>query len=226
MATATTTNMSTTRYDMIERIGKAYFTSNIENGEYSYVKEAGSKESLKSILGHSFSHHKLDIRFEMDDVVLLVETKGSFKKTNEAQLAEYVEEEKKLHNNNKIVAILANTKNSKIKVWKSIVDDKHVLTNETVLDTMEHYASLFKINKQNDREKVLKNTYDLNELLYKMDIDEKLRSQFVGTTLLYLKSLLDKFGARKIDEDLKDTLHSLWSMMDGKQLRAAIESTL
>ena len=49
----------------------------------------------------------------------------------------------------------------------------------------------------------MKNTYDLNELLHKMDIDERLRSQFVGTTLLYLKKLVEKFGAKKIDEELK-----------------------
>ena len=40
-------------------------------------------------------------------------------------------------------------------------------------------------------------TYDLNELLHKMDIDERLRSQFVGTTLLYLKNLVEKFGEKK-----------------------------
>ena len=68
---------------------------------------------------------------------------------------------------------------------------------------MEHYVGLFDASKQNDREKVLKNTYDLNELLHKMDIDERLRSQFVGTTLLYLKKLVEKFGAKKIDEELQ-----------------------
>ena len=59
-----------------------------------------------------------------------------------------------------------------------------------------------------------------------MDIDERLRSQFVGTTLLYLKKLIEKFGVKKIDEELKKTLDAHWSVMDGKQLRAAIESTL
>lgn len=91
---------------------------------------------------------------------------------------------------------------------------------------MEHYVGLFDASKQNDREKVLKNTYDLNELLHKMDIDERLRSQFVGTTLLYLKKLVEKFEVKKIDEELRKTLDTLWAVMDGKQLRAAIESTL
>ena len=215
-----------TRTEMVLRIGKEYHTSNIEGGEYSYVQEAGSKANLEKALGHSFSHFKLDIRFELNDVVVLIETKQSFVKNDELQLSEYVKEELALHNGKKIIAILANTTNDEIKVWKTVVDDEHVLRNETVLDKMEHYVSLFDTNKQNDREKVLKNTYDLNELLHKMDIDERLRSQFVGTTLLYLKKLVEKFGATKIDENLKKNLDAYWSMMDGKQIRAAIESTL
>ena len=215
-----------TRTEMILRIGKEYRTANIEGGEYSYVQEAGSRAKLVKALGHSFSHFKLDIRFELDDVAVLIETKQSFTKNDEDQLAEYVEEEFALHNGKKIIAILANTNNDEIKVWKSAIDDEHILTNETVLDKMEHYVGLFDASKQNDREKVLKNTYDLNELLHKMDIDERLRSQFVGTTLLYLKKLVEKFGATKIDETLKKKLDAHWSMMDGKQIRAAIESTL
>lgn len=215
-----------TRHDMIERIGNAYMTSNIEGGEYSYIQEAGSRVNLETALGRSISHFKLDIRFEKDDIVVLVETKQAFKKSDEAQLDEYLQQERALHYGKKIIAILANTNNDNIKVWKSAVDDEHVLINETVLDKMEHYVSLFDASKQNDREKVLKNTYNLNELLHKMDIDERLRSQFVGTTLLYLKKLVEKIGAKKIDEELKKTLDAHWSVMDGKQLRAAIESTL
>ncbi len=215
-----------TRHDMIQRIGSAYMTSNIEGGEYSYIQEAGSRANLERALGHGISHFKLDIRFEKDNTVVLVETKQSFKKSDEAQLSEYVQQERALHPGKKIIAILANTNNDKIKVWKSIVDDKYVLSNETVLDSIEHYVSVFDASKQNDREKVLKNTYDLNELLHKMDIDESLRSQFVGTTLLYLKKLVEMYGVKKIDEEFKKTLHAHWVVMDGKQLRAAIESTL
>lgn len=215
-----------TRHDMIERIGNAYMTSNIEGGEYSYIQEAGSRANLENALGRSISHFKLDIRFEKDDIVVLVETKQLFKKSDEAQLNEYLQQERALHYGKKIIAILANTNNEEIKVWKSAVDDEHILTNETVLDKMEHYVGLFDASKQNDREKVLKNTYDLNELLHKMDIDERLRSQFVGTTLLYCKKIVEKFGVKKIDEELKKTLDVHWSVMDGKQLRAAIESTL
>lgn len=215
-----------TRHDMIERIGKAYLTANIEGGEYSYVQEAGSKSALEKAVGHPITHFKLDIRFEKGDIVILVETKQIFKKADEEQLAEYLEEERALHKNKRIICILANTNNDEIKVWKSFVDDKYVLSDESVLDTMEHYEKLFDMSKQNDREKVLKNTYDLNELLHKMDIDERLRSQFVGTTLLYLKNLVEKFEAKKINEELKKKLDAHWAVMDEKQIRAAIESTL
>lgn len=214
------------RTEIINKIGIKYHTANIEAGEYSYVQAAGSKENLVKALGRTPEHFKLDIRFESGDVVILVETKQNFVKKDEEQLAEYLAEERALHYGKKIIAMLANTSNDKIKVWKSFVDDKHVLIDETVLDCMEHYVKLFDANKQNNREEVLKNTYALNELLHKMDIDEKLRSQFVGTTLLYLKNLVEKLGVKRIDENLQKQLKDLWSVMDGKQLRAAIESTL
>jgi len=75
-----------TRHDMIERIGNTYMTSNIEGGEYSYIQEAGSRANLENALGRSISHFKLDIRFEKEDIVVLVETKQLFKKSDEAQL--------------------------------------------------------------------------------------------------------------------------------------------
>ncbi len=215
-----------TRHDMIERIGNQYVTSNIEGGEYSYIQAAGSKAELENAVGHSVAHFKLDIRFENGDTVLLVETKQNFQKSDEAQLAEYLEEEKALHKGKKIICILANTNNDRIKVWKSFVEDKCVLSDETVLDSMEHYEKLFDANKQNDRERVLKNTYDLNELLHKMDIKEDLRSQFVGTTLLYIKDMIKKAGAAKIDDSLIKHLNSVWEMMSADQIRAAIKNTL
>lgn len=155
---------SMTRHDMIERICNMYMTSNIEGGEYSYIQEAGSKANLEELLGHSISHYKLDIRFELDDVVILNETKQNF------------------------------------------VDDDHLLKDEVILDTMAHYANLFKINKSNDRETVLKNTYSLNELLHKKDIDENLRSQFVGTSLLYIKDLVKKKSTVLITKEFVDSM--------------------
>lgn len=58
------------RTAMINKIGIDYHTANIEGGEYSYVKEAGTKEELVRKLGREVSHFKLDIRFEKDDMSL------------------------------------------------------------------------------------------------------------------------------------------------------------
>ena len=214
------------RHDMIERIGKEYLTTNIEAGEYSYVKEAGSKAALEKAVGHPISHFELDLRFEYTDIVILVETKQNFKDSDAAQLKEYLECERALHKGKKCIGILANTNNDKIRVYKSFIEVDHILPDETVLDRMMHYAKLFALNKQNDREKVLKNTYDLNELLHKMDIDENKRSQFVGTTLLYIKDMVRKAGATKIDDDLVEKLNAVWEMMDDKAIRGAIEGVL
>ncbi len=211
---------------MIERIGSSYLTSNIEAGEYSYVVEAGSKAKLEQCLGREVKHFKLDIRFEDEDFVILVETKQNFVEADIEQLKEYLEEERVLHSDKKIICILANTKNDKIKVWKSFIDDDNLLPDETVLGTMEHYKSLFYLNKQNDREKVLKNTYALNELLHKKDIDEALRSQFVGTLLLHIKDLVKRFETSKIDEDLKEKINSALNLMSEAQIIAGIKGTL
>lgn len=213
-----------TRYEIITRIGKNYNTSNIEGGEYSYVKEAGSKEKLRYLLGDDFEHYKLDIRFEYKNIVVLVETKQNFDKNDELQLKEYVKEERAIHPNVNIIAILANTSNDKIRVWKNSVNDAYILKDENILDTMEHYVKLYESNTQNDRETVLKNTYALNEMLHKFDIRESLRSQFVGTTLLFIKEKVKSESI--IDSELCDKLNEVWRMMEPKGIIGAIESTL
>lgn len=214
------------RYEIIDRIGAQYLTSNIEAGEYSYIAAAGSKSNLERLVGQPIKHFKLDIRFQYEDIVVLVETKQRFVKSDEKQLCEYLKEEKVVHNINKCICILANTNNDKIKVWKSFIDDENYLSDETVLGTMEHYKSLFYLNKQNDRERVLKNTYALNELLHKKDIDEVLRSQFVGTVLLHIKDLIKRFGATKIDEELRKNINSTLNLMSATQIIAGIKGTL
>ena len=215
-----------TRHDIIETIGSSYMTANIEGGEYSYIREAGSKAKLKEALGRDFIHYKLDIRFEKDDVVVLVETKQNYVASDFAQLSEYVDEEKALHPDKKIVAILANTNNDDIKVWKFKIDEDYLLEDESILDKMEHYTKLFDVSLQNDRETVLKNTFALNELLHKNDIDESKRSQFVGTTLLYIKKVVKKVGLSSIDEEMRNKLNDLWDLMDSAAIRTEIKSTL
>ena len=214
------------RVAIINTIGIKYHTPNIEGGEYSYIQEAGSKEKLTKALGRTFKHFKLDIRFEDSDVVILVETKQLFTDDDENQLREYLDEERALHSNKKIICILANTQNDKIKVWKSTMDAAHLLKNETTIDTMEHYKSLFSLNRQNNREKVLKNTYDLNELLHKKDIDERLRSQFVGTTILYIKDVVQMKGITHIDDESIKLLKEYWENFNASQIRRGIQDTL
>lgn len=215
-----------TRHDIIERIGSSYVTSNIEGGEFSYVKAAGSKNRLRTAVGHPITHFKLDIRFVFQDMVILVETKQNFVDADVSQLFEYYEEEVALYGTRKVICILANTNNDDIRVWKNGVDATCILSGETVLDTMAHYVSLFVTSVQNDRETVLRNTYALNELLHKNDIDESLRSQFVGTTLLYIKKIVKQRGNPDIDESFRNTLKSFWNTSGAAPIRAAIEETL
>lgn len=214
------------RIDIINRIGSAYLTTNIEGGEYSYIQEAGSKEILEKAVGRKVKHFKLDIRFEYEDLVILIETKQNFVDADEEQLKEYLEEEVALHRNKKIICILANTNNDKIRVWKNSMDSTNFLKDETILDSMEHYKKLFMFSRQNDREKVLKNTYTLNETLHKKDIDERLRSQFVGTTLLYLKDILKTKNISQINDFTLLQLRDYWKTLTAKQIRSGIEETL
>lgn len=214
------------RYEMTTRIGEDFRVSNIEGGEYSYVKAAGSKENLIKRLGYTPEHYKLDIRFEDGGVVVLVETKQNFTDADVKQLEEYLDEEKALHQTQKVVCILANTENDKLRVWKNVIDDAHELKSETVMDTMEHYKKLFEAKPVNNRELVLKNTFALNVLLHKKDIRESLRSQFVGTVLLHIKDIVSRLGAKHIDEALKTQVDDLYKLKSSKEIRAGIESTL
>ncbi|MBQ8693686.1 MAG: N-6 DNA methylase, partial [Synergistaceae bacterium] len=214
------------RYEIIKIIGEEYLTSNIEAGEFSYVKAAGSKEKLDKAVGRAVAHYKLDIRFAFKDLVILVETKQNFVKADEAQLKEYLDCERAVFNSNKIICILANTNNNKIKVWKSAVDDAHLLKGETVLDSAAHYFDIFEVKKQNDRELVLKNTYDLNKMLHKMGINENERSQFVGTSLLYLQALVKQSAANAINQELLNALKARWSSFSPNMIRNDIADVL
>lgn len=162
------------RIDIIERVGRKYLVSNVENQEFSYQQALS-----RPIKGHKF----LDLRFVHGTISVLVETKRKFTEKDEQQLFDYIKLEKELTKNN-VVGILANTKNDKIKVWKN----ETFLPNETVLKSFAEYVDLFIEEKINDKEKVMMATYKLNELLHRNDIDEDLRSQFVGTCLLALKN--------------------------------------
>ena len=201
------------RADMISTVGREYLTSNIENDEYSYPKAFAAQSltfnPIRNKAGRAFE--KLDIRFVKDNVTVLIETKQNFTKADEEQLSAYVEYEKAL-TGNKTVAILANTTNDTVRVWRGVVSDSDLMTKETALRSMDEYVDFY-TSKINDKEKVMQNTYKLNKLLHRHSIPEKLRSQFVGTCLLALKNGLDystpSLTAAQIRTRIKEVLEDL-----------------
>ena len=174
------------RFSIIKTVGEEFLTSNIENGEFSYARVIERKLS---------GHFKLDIRFydEKSNVAVLVETKQKFAKTDKKQLFAYVDLEKELSSRVKIIAILANTTNENIKVWKISDGIEEELTDRK-LKSFSEYIDYFKPKNINDKTAVLENTSKLNRLLHDNGIAEKLRSQFVGTCLLALKNGLKYKG--------------------------------
>lgn len=169
------------RIKMIQTVGLDFLTSNIENGEFSYAQ----------VLNRSLSgHYKLDIRFfdKESKTAVLIETKPKFKESDKGQLFDYVALEQEFNEAKNIVAILANTQNDKILVWKIRKDAEPELLSDKKLKTMEEYIEYFRPQNINDKSAVLENTAELNRKLHDNGIKEKIRSQFVGTCLLALKN--------------------------------------
>lgn len=215
-----------TRIEMINMVGTQYLTENIENGEFSYpkaYKQAGLQFTPITDPDTGRVYEKLDIRFIKDGVSVLVETKDDFtlpknKKATE-QLSAYVEYEKAL-TGNKVIAILANTTNNEIRVYRGAVSESNLMDRETALRTMDEYIDFY-TSRVNDKEKVMQNTYALNELLHKHAVPEKLRSQFVGTCLLALKNGMDysnpKLTSKQIRAGIKEKLEDI---LDGSNTTA------
>lgn len=81
--------------------------------------------------------------------------------------------------------------------------------------------------RQNNREVVMRNTYNLNILLHKKDIDERLRSQFVGTCLLFVKNQVERFGnGGYIGDSMKQKLCNIWSTKSAREIRSGIADVL
>lgn len=187
-----------TRDEIKVKIGIDFLTSNIENGEFSYVKAL--KEVTKNIKDFQNSNDKtkhqfLDLRFSNNKLSILIECKDKFSKWDkieiQKQLNDFVRYEKE-YSDNKIVAILAETDGDEIWVWHGgsvIIDDAHK-SDETKLKSFEEYEELC-FGKVNDKLKVVDSIKNLNEKLHSCGISEKLRSQFVGTCLLALKNGLN-----------------------------------
>lgn len=87
-----------------------------------------------------------------------------------------------------------------------------IYARETALRSMEEYVDFY-TSKINDKEKVMQNTYKLNEMLHRHSVPEKLRSQFVGTCLLALKNNLcytaSTLTAAQIRTRIKEVLEEL-----------------
>ena len=204
------------RADIIMTVGRDFLTDNIENGEFSYekaLKEIGKDYLSFLALDASRRYKNLDLRFANDRVTMLIETKTKLVKGNVTkdiqQLQQYVTYEKQL-TANKVVAILAATQTDEIRVWlddSGVIDDEHENKSERVIRPFTDYVDVF-FGAKNDKRTIVENTYALNELLHGYGINEKIRSQFVGTCLLALKNGLKYEG------------------LSTKQIRAGIEEIL
>ena len=105
---------------------------------------------------------------------MLIETKQNFTVADEEQLSAYVEYEKAL-TGNKTVAILANTINDNIKVWRGVVSDSDLMPKETALRTMDEYVDFYtsKINDKVYIQKIhIKNYRNFND--FEMEFHEGL----------------------------------------------------
>ena len=206
------------RADIIEKVGRKYLQSNIENDEYSYCQ--GLKEIGKNYKDYMLSNAKrnykdLDIRFADSKISVLIEAKNNFDKWNKKeiyeQLQHYINYEKEL-TGNKIVAIIANTDDNRTLMWygsNPTISDDNVIKNKPILSFHEYSDMFFCVT--NNKHKVIQSTYELNELLHESGIGEKIRSQFVGTCLLALKNGLtfEKQTTRQIVGGIEDILTNL-----------------
>lgn len=220
------------RYDIIKTVGSLYLTSNLENGEFSYpkaLKNQGKKINIENVSTGDTTHKYLDLRFTHENISILIETKDNFDKWDSdsitSQLQAYINYEKEL-TGNKIIAIIANTIDDRLKVWWGSdiqIDDSHQLKNQYGVKSFEEYAELYS-NSKNDRELVIKNTYQLNETLHKHGIKENIRSQFVGTCLLALKNDLEfeKISTKQILAGIEEIITNLLGKDINKITKLAI----
>lgn len=205
-----------TRHEIIEAIGSSFLSTNIENGEFSYPKEY--QRVRKDFNAVKVGRHRfLDLRFVDDSarVAILVETKPNFDRNyenNKEQLAAYMKYEQNLSGYS-IIGILANTNSgdNRIRVWKDSVSDESFLSEQSSLIPFSEYCNILRPARSNNKERVIRSTYRLNEKLRGLSIPESLRSQLVGTCILALKNNLTYEGlsTTQILAGIKDILGSL-----------------
>ena len=200
------------RQEIVNKIGIEYLKSNLETGEWSYPKALRTVgKNIKDFQREDAKvHHSyVDIRFENDRLVILVETKDSFSSSKwdskkiRQQLQDYVTYEKE-YSGKKIVDLLVETKWNGVQTWyfyNVIIDEKHRVQKEKKILSFDEYENLC-FGKVNDKIKVIDSIQVLNKKLHAAGINEKLRSQFVGTCLLALKYHLSYKGLEDtIDDD-------------------------
>lgn len=220
------------RNEIIDVVGKKYFEGNIETDEFSYaksLKEVGKNYTYYIKEDSKRAYKDLDMRFVKNDVSVLIETK---QKLRDYELCDYMEQlqqyviyEKELTGNN-IVAILASTLNDDVMVWTDntcSISLSNQDKKERVLKSMEEYYDMFHSVK-NDKMALIQNTYALNETLHKYGIEEKIRSQFVGTCLLALKNGLKYEGltTKQIVAGIEGILNDLLDDDHNKTTKLAI----
>lgn len=209
------------RIDIINCVGREYLTQNIENGEFSYQQVIDEKLT---------GHYKLDLRFydSKNKVAILIETKKRFNVARDKeQLFAYVALEQRLSPQTKIIAILANTSNNNIKVWK--IGEYEEELDDKKLKSIAEYVEYFKPRNINDKTTVLENTAQLNRILHDNGIPEKLRSQFVGTCLLALKEglIYKRLTTKQINAGIKEILSSmLKDSIDKAKKLSALQSNV
>lgn len=203
------------RYDLINKIGREYLKTNIENDEWSY------SQALKRPIN---GHFKLDLRFEYKNISILIETKNNnsreFNKKDKEQLFSYIRLEREYKKYNDIISILYNFKTEKMKLWKNDIE----LDNEITINSFKYYIDLF-TNKRNSKNNVIETTNSLNNDLHAYGIKEDQRSQFVGCLLVALNNGLEydsSWSTKKIIDEIKSILESKIENDENKRLKTEL----
>ncbi|ASJ88969.1 MAG: type I restriction-modification system, N6-adenine DNA methyltransferase (M) subunit [Candidatus Malacoplasma girerdii] len=194
------------RNDIVNKVGSKYLRRNIEEDEFSYPQVL-----KKNIEGRKF----LDLRFEKDNVSLLIEVKEEnrkkFTEENIEQIHSYKNLERQFRQNNDIVEILYDLKSKNIIVWKN--DEE--LPNESTINSMDYYVKLFS-SRANDKNAVIEATNDLNNMLHGFGVKERIRSQLVGSLLIVLNHNRGKDIFYSRLEKTRDILRKIETVLEDK----------
>lgn len=144
-----------TRTDLRLKIGLKYLTTNTENEEFSYPLAFKQRKhqlpTLPKKLQQKFQDHVLkflDLRFENQDLVILIETKTNLKTNDIYQLEGYKYYETILNPHKNIISILHDLTTNKAVTYKNgnLIKLDHILSFEAYLDLFN--------NQVNDRSKI------------------------------------------------------------------------